>query len=454
VSEAPKRPSIVRTALVLLPMQIVLRGFEPVLPLVLAAWFGAGQEMDVYVFARQVFTLAGSLVFSAYNDSAVIPILAEERLARRSELPTLLGSLLAHTLVLGSALAALVGALASGWFAIRYQGAELALALRMVVPFCVLLVAMATRSFFGAVLAAEHSYFVQPFASFVSILANLGVLVLLHGKAGVAVVPVAALAGELVATAVLAWFALRAVGVRMRLGFARPAALVAFAKLASSEVGGGAVTRVNPVVDQLMAGLVAVAGGGTVLWYSGDVAMVPTSLLQATLLPVLLSHLSDDFAANDLAKVRSTVVRALAAVVAILVAVSAGLWLVREPLMRAVFLRGKMTAEQVGRMADLMPYHLVGLASFGALLVLARAHVAVKNSRIMIGMGLLNAGSNVAFNLVLVKPLGLAGLALGTSCVHTLVAVVFWFRFEARLAEMRAAAAVPVRLSEARRSGS
>jgi ABC-type sulfate transport system permease component len=29
----------------------------------------------------------------------------------------------------------------------------------------------------------------------------------------------------------------------------------------------------------------------------------------------------------------------------------------------------------------------------------------------MIGMGLLNAGSNVAFNLVLLKPLGLAGLA-------------------------------------------
>lgn len=440
-AEAPKKPGIVRTALVLLPMQIVLRGFEPVLPLLLADWFGRSHAMDVYVFARMIFALAGSLVFSAYTDSAIVPILAEERLARHAALPRLLGSLLAHTWVIGSALAALVGALASAWFAIRYQGDDLGLALRMVVPFCVALVATSTRSFFGAVLAAEHSYYVQPFASFVSIVANIALLALLHDRLGVAVVPVAALAGELVAIAVLAWFAIRALGLRFELNLGRPPALLAFAKLAGAEVGGGAVTRVNPVVDQLMAGLAGVVGGGTLLWLSGDVAMLPTSLLQATLLPVLLSHLSDDFAAGDLAKVRATVLRALAAVIAILLASGALLWAIAFPLLRLVFLRGQMDLEGVQRMAHIMPYHLVGLAPFGALLVLSRAHVALKNSRIMVGMGILNAGSNIAFNLVLLPFLGLEGLALSTSSVQAAVAIVFWVLFERRVGELRAEAA-------------
>jgi len=87
-----------------------------------------------------------------------------------------------------------------------------------------------------------------------------------------------------------------------------------------------------------------------------------------------------------------------------------------------------------------MPYHLGGLAPFGALLVLARAHVALKNSGIMIGMGVLNAGCNVLFNLVLLKLMGLEGLALSTSCVHTAIAVIFWFQFESRL---KAVAAMP-----------
>src|SRR5690606_27153061 len=129
------------------------------------------------------------------------------------------------------------------------------------------------------------------------------------------------------------------------------------------------------------------------LRYSGDVALLPTSLVQAALLPVLLSHLADDFARRDLERFEKTIVRALGAVTAVLLTATALLWVVRAPLLRFVFLRGEMDEAGVDKMVALLPYHLVGLAPFGALLVLARAHVALKNSSIMLSMGLLNAGS-------------------------------------------------------------
>ena len=193
----------------------------------------------------------------------------------------------------------------------------------------------------------------------------------------------------------------------------------------------------NPVVDQLMAGLSAVVGGGTLLRYSGDVSTLPTSLLQATLLPVLLSHLADDFAASKLDKIRTTVVRSLISVTLLLVGMSLALYLFRAPLLRFVFLRGEMDALGVDRMIRLMPYHLVGVAPFGALLVLARAHVAIKNSTIMVSMGVLNASLNAIFNVILLKAIGLEGIALSTSCVYAAVAVVFWFRLESKLASLR-----------------
>lgn len=434
-----RKRSILRTSLLVLPAQLVFRAGEAVLPLLLAYWFGRSRATDVYYFAWAIFALAGSLVFSAYQDSAIVPILVRERLERPKDVPTLLGSLLTHTWILGGAIAVVVGGVAMGWFAYRYDGAEFVLSAKMVVPFALYLVAISTRTFFASLLVVEHHYVVQSIASGIGMLVNIGILAVGHASLGVVLVPVASLAAELVAGGLLAWFSIRIVGLRLRFGLSRPPALVQFAKLVSSEVAGGAVTRINPVIDQLMAGLTLVVGGGTMLRYSGDVSSVPTSILQAALLSVLLAHLSDDFARRDLATFRRTVVRALVTVSVLLAIACLLLYAVRTPLFRFVFLRGEMDEGGVERMIRIFPYHLVGLVPFGALLILSRAHVALQNSSIMLGMGVLNAGCNVVFNLLLLRVMGLEGIALATSAVQAAVAVVFWVRFEARLTELHRA---------------
>jgi putative peptidoglycan lipid II flippase len=433
-----QKKSILRTTLVVLPAQVVFRGIEALLPLLLVYWFGRNHATDVYNFVFAVFTFAASLLFTAFQDSALVPILAEEKLARPHELPRLLGSLLGHAWAIGSALALLVGGIAFASFALRFDAPSFALAGKMVVPFSLFLVATTSRTFFGAVLTVEHHYFIQPIASALGMVANLALLATWHAGVGVPLIPVGALAGEVVATALLAWFAVRAVGVKVELTLARPPALLRFAKLVGAEVAGASVTRINPVVDQFMAGLAGVVGGGTILRYSGDIATLPTSLLQTALLPVLLSHLAEDFAHKKLDQIRQTVVRALLSVGGLLVAITAVLWLVRAPLLRFVFLRGQMDAAGVDRMIHIFPYHLVGLAPFGALLVLARAHIALKNSPIMLSMGLFNATCNAVFNVVLLRAIGLEGIALSTSCVQAAVAIVFWFRLESKIASLRA----------------
>jgi putative peptidoglycan lipid II flippase len=427
------RRSLVRTTLLLLPFQIVFRAGEALLPLLLAAWFGRSTATDVYYFAWAVFTLAGSLLFTAFQDSAIVPILAEVRLRAPKEMPVVTGALLGHTLFLGAGLSLVMGALAAGYFAIRYDGVDESLAVRMAIPFSLLLLAQSVRAFLSALLNSSHRYFALPVASSVGMATALGVIALGRGALGVLVVPIGSLLGELVAVSVLAVVAFRFAKMKLTLSLARPEPVRRFARLIASEIGGSAVTRINPVVDQLMAGLAGVIGGGTLLRYSGDVASLPTSLLQATLLPVLLSHLSEDFATRDTARVQRTVGRALVTVTFVLAALGLGIFLFREPLLRFVFLRGEMDEAGVARMAKLLPYHLLGLAPFGALLVLARTHVALQNGRIMFSMGLLNAGANVLFNVVFLRTLGLEGLALSTSLVQLFVAVVFWWRLQPRL---------------------
>jgi putative peptidoglycan lipid II flippase len=429
--------SIASTTLVLLPLQVVSRGIDALLPILLALWFGRNDATDVYYVAWSVFALAGSLVFSAFQDSSVVPVLAELKLSRPSLVPVVRGSLLAHTVAGGAALAALGGAAAAAWFSLRYTGGARSVALWMIPPFSAYLVALGVKAFFASTLASEHRYFPLPMAGAAGAIVTLGVAAIARRPWSILAVPYGMLAGEMAAACVLATAA-RAAGIAMRPTFARPEPVLRIARLVSSEACGSAVTRVNPVVDQLMSALAGVAGGGTMLKLSGDVATVPTSLLQASLLPVLLTHLSHDFAVRDAAKLRATVRRALVTVVAVLAGTAALLWAARGPILRLVFAHGAMDSGGVERMARLLPYHLVGLAPFGALLVLARAHVAAQNSRIMVPVGVLNALLNAGLNAALLPWLGLEGIALSTSCTYAAVAVVFAVRWEARLAGTRA----------------
>jgi putative peptidoglycan lipid II flippase len=281
-------------------------------------------------------------------------------------------------------------------------------------------------------LNVERKYAPLPIAIAMGSVTTIAVIFAARHALSIVAVPCGLLIGELVATGVLA-ASVRAAGIAIAPTLRRPEPVRRIARLVASEVGGAAVTRLNPVVDQLMARLAGVLGGGTLLKLSADVSTVPTSLLQATLLPVLLSHLSDDFATRDLTTLRSTVRRSVVSVVAVLAAATAVLWAARLPLLRLVFAHGAMDAAGIERMARILPYHLVGLAPFGALLVLVRAHIAVQNSRIMVSMGIVNAALNAGLDVALLSVLGLEGLALSTSCTYAIVAVVLAIRFELRL---------------------
>lgn len=430
---------LVRTSLLLLPVQIVLRGAEAALPVLLAIWFGRTAETDIYTLTAALFTFAGSLLFAAHHDSALIPILAEAKLRDRAQLPSLVGSLLLHTLVLGGVLSVLVGLASLAWMHLRFAGTERAIAFGMILPFCLYLVAFSVRTFLIALLQSERRFVLSGLGSAFAVLTSLAFIAAARHPLGVLSIPVAALVGELVAIGWLSWMAVSIVGWRFAWSFARPEPIRRLAAFVASEAGGSAATRLNPVVDQLMAGLAGVVGGGTLLRYSGDVSTVPTGILQATLLPVMLSHLSEHFAHRDLATIASVVRRTLLWAMGLLILASLVLLAVGRPLLRLVFLHGAMDEAGIERMASLLPYHLVGLAPFGALLILARAHVAVQNSPIMLSMGLLNAGLNIALNLLLLPVLGLEGIALSTSLVHLAVAAVFWHLWRRRLAALAGA---------------
>jgi putative peptidoglycan lipid II flippase len=422
-TEVARPPGLARTALLLLPLQAAFRGGEALLPLVLAAWFGRSQSTDLYYLLAAYFVFAGAVLTGAFQDSGVVPVLIEVEAEQPARFSAIAGALLGHTLAIGAVLALGTGALAAGIALVGAPSPGLAVALVGVMS--VGLVAGAMRAFYVGLLNARGVFHAHPIGS------GLGTAVawaLLYSERarGVVVVPAALLAGELVAFAVLAAIARRVLGGGLVPSLDRPEPVRRIFSLVRLEVIGTIITRINPVIDQLMAGLAGVVGGGTLLRYAGDVASLPTSILQATLFPVLLTRLARE--APHPEAFAATTRRTLAAVVALLAVFAAVMVALRRPLCALLFLHGAMDAGGVERIAGILPWALAGAVPFGALLVLARAHVAMQNSRIMPSMGVLNSALNAAFNAVFVRALGLSGIALSTTLTYVVVAVVFWVR--------------------------
>ncbi len=422
---APPRPTanLARTALLLLPLQAVFRGGEALFPLFLAATFGRSGDTDRYYLLAAYFVFAGSILTGAFQDSAVVPVLIEVESTAPSQFGEIAGSLLGYTLLIAGALALVMGGLAAA--VAGFATASHTLVLELVVAMSAGIVATAVRSFYAGLMNARGVFHAHPIGSGLGM--GLTWFVVYMGRGfGVRIVPFASLAGEALAAMLLSILASRTLGARIVPNLARPEPVRRIFSLVKLEVIGSLVTRINPVIDQLMAGLAGVVGGGTLLRYASDVASLPTSILQATLFPVLLTRLARE--ATHPAQFGATTRRTMATVVVLLVALSGLLVVFRMPLCTLLFLHGAMDRAGVARIAGILPWALAGAAPFGALLVLARAHVAQQNSRIMPSMGVLNSTLNALFNVLFVGALGLSGIALSTSTTYLVVALVFWFR--------------------------
>jgi putative peptidoglycan lipid II flippase len=404
-----------------LPLQALFRGGEALLPLVLAAWFGRTSDTDLYYLLAAYFVFASSIITGAFQDSAMVPVLVELEATVPEAAARVVGSLLGHTLAAGAAVAVLAGAVATFVALMSSEARAIPLVLLMSIG----LALSSVRAFYVGLLNSREQFSAHPVASGLGM--GLSVVVLSSGRhaLGIIVIPLATLAGEATAVVLLATYAGRVLGFRVRPHLERSEPVRRIFAMVGLEVTGSVVTRINPVIDQLMSRLGGVLGGGTLLLCANNVASLPTSILQATLFPVLLTRLSEEAPTKGFLRTTKLTVGAVTLVLSL---VSALLFAFRLPLVRLLFLHGAMDAAGVGEIVDVVPWALAGVVPFGVLLVLARAHVARQNSRIMPSMGLLNASCNALFNLVFVGHFGLAGIALSTSVTYVVVAIVFWIR--------------------------
>ncbi len=195
---------------------------------------------------------------------------------------------------------------------------------------------------------------------------------------------------------------------------------------------GLAVFQVNSLLDQVMAAtLVPEVGGNAVLFYANRLFQFPLALIGTALAVASLPAFAAKAQRGEMEGLSSLFGLSSKTVLFFAIPAALGLGLLAFPLLDLLFVHpgGRFTSSDAGETALVLQF-LAGGLPFVCLAQLAtRVHYAMDDFKSPVRIGTALVGLNFALNLLLVGPLGVAGLALATTTTSFLLALALVGRF-------------------------
>ena len=407
------------------------------IPFFVAAWFGVGTDTDAFFFTYGLVLLLAGIFFPVV-EAVIVPFITEIKAKNESEVRSFVGTTLVVSVAGLTVLGALLFAVSKPLLAAvsKFPQDSLDLISRLLLETSPLLLLLVGTSLLSGVLNAYRLFSLPAVSPAIRAVVAIAVIYASKDSIGVHSIALGYVLGEMIRFISLLMYAWKK-NIAPSVGSIKlDARVFEFLGTASYQIIGMAVLVFNPVVDKTMASWLA-TGSVSILEYSDRLYEVPITLITRGLFVVLLSHWSIVFYEGSRtgfdrnSDLKRSVVRTAGIVGAGTVVVSAVLILLREPLVGLVYGHGEFNREYLPAVQAVWGLYLIGLGPAVIGWVFARAHLVLKNTRVLMLSGIICSVLKITLNLALVGPLGLYGLALSTSITYSIVAVflaVFFLR--------------------------
>ena len=188
---------------------------------------------------------------------------------------------------------------------------------------------------------------------------------------------------------------------------------------------GVAVNQINTMVDRTLASTL-VEGSISALNYANKLngfvmAMFITSV--AAVIYPMLSKLSSE---DNKEKFTSSVVQSINSVILLVIPISVGAIVLAMPIVKLLFQRGEFDAIATSMTAIALIMYSIGMVAFGLRDILGKVFYALQDTKTPMINGAMAMVMNIVLNIILVKYLKLAGLALATS-ISAIVCIFLLF---------------------------
>ena len=388
---------------------------------VIARYFGAGDELDAYLLAFLLPSFLADVLAGAIP-AALLPILVEVRGRKGHEgfidltrhvAFTAAASLTLVGLCAGVASHQLLPLLASG-----FSSTKIDLTGRLLWIMLPILPAAALSLTWRTVLYSEERFTVAAAATTITPIAVIIAAVSLGPQIGVHALAAGTTTGALLESLLLG-VVIRARGVPLLPCWRRSEegkrVLTQYLPAAASSVVMGG----SSIVDQGMAAMLA-PGSVSVLNYGTRLSTVLLAVGPAALGTAIFPRLSQFSAAGRWTEFRGAIRTFAWLSAAVTLPLTLVLILASEQIARVMFERGAFTSADTRAVAFVQAMSLVQIPFSVLLMLLMRATSSIQANRALWRFCMLSLASNICLNLVLMRWLGVAGIALSTAGVHAI----------------------------------
>lgn len=395
--------------------------------IVTAATFGAGDEFDALVIALLIPGFLVNVIGGSLG-AALVPIYVDLRERRGQADAT---HLLARAVVWTAAgLTVLMVALAVGgpfflpYVATGFSAAKRAMAAELIWWLVPMVVATAVRTLWGAALTAAERFWQMSASAAVSPAITIGIVIgwPTLGVRGVA------LGLALGAVVEAAWLGLTLRGTGVSLLPGRGGARRDLRRLLGQWVpimAGSVLMASSTIVDQAMAAAL-LPGSVARLEYGTRLVAVVTSLGSGVLGVAVVPYFSQLVSRGDFDGLRQVVRRWIGLTVAASLPVVVVLAVWSELIVRTVYERGSFTPLDTAAVAPVQALLALQIPFYVSGIVLVRLASALGAAGVLIWISLGNTILNAVLNLVLIRYMGLAGIALATSVMYAASFGMLW----------------------------
>jgi putative peptidoglycan lipid II flippase len=396
---------------------VIGKGFGFLIPFFIAAWFGITSETDAFFFAYGLILFL-SVIFAPVVESVIVPYIAEAR-AKDEDIGAFVGSLLGISALGLLALTAIVLLVIKPILSVitRFDSNALDLVYLLLIESSPLVILLVCTSILAGTLNAHKKFAFPALSPGFRAVVNLCIIFAFKDSYGVHAIAIGYVAGEIVRLSILIVLTIRSNLFRLGLSFQFTPRLREFFRTASYQTIGMAAVGLNPVVDVTMASWLG-KGSVSVLEYAYRLYMIPANFVVSGLMVTLLSHWSGRYYESGRQRLNDDVNKIVKLVGVISLLITGFLIFIHQPLVAIAYGRGAFDTSRLSEVGWAWVCFLFGFVPYMIGTVFLRAHVILKNTKVIMKYGFISVGLNVLFNYLLMKHFRVTGIALATTFTH------------------------------------
>jgi putative peptidoglycan lipid II flippase len=198
-----------------------------------------------------------------------------------------------------------------------------------------------------------------------------------------------------------------------------------------------AVVQVNVLVDTLLA-TTLITGSVTALKLGNRIAIQPLGIFGVAITTAALPTLAAHAAKGDRDKLVEDFAFSMRLILALLIPSSIAMLVLAKPIVRLLFERGEFTAASSTPMTvNALVYYAFGLFAYGGMKAVVQAFYSLKDTMTPMKVAIVNVTLNIVLDIVLVRYIGIIGLAVATSISATVGFAALCWMLNRRLGDIR-----------------